>query len=129
MNSFGISVSSWPTAPFIRHHYCADHVLQLTAIKAYSGDIQDAVPHPVDDEQDTTISAIKKARALVTYFHSSAIASQKLADAQRSINPNGIVLKLISDVKTRWWSTHSLLERLLHLKEALKFVFAQEFRF
>ncbi len=39
------------------------------------------------------------------------------------------MLKLVSDVKTRWWSTHSLLERLLHLKDSLIYVVDQEFRF
>jgi hypothetical protein len=39
MNAFGISVLSWPNSPFIRHHYCADHVLQLTAVKAFTGEI------------------------------------------------------------------------------------------
>jgi hypothetical protein len=129
MNAFGISVSSLHNAPFISHHFCADHVLQLTAVKGFSGDIQDAIPHPVDDMEDTTMLALKKARALVTYFHSSAIASQKLADAQKAMNPNCTVLKLVCDIKTHWWSTHSLLERLLHLTDSLIYVVSQEFQF
>jgi len=129
MNAFGISVSSWPTAPFIRHHYCADHVLQLTAVKAFSGEIESSIPHLFLDNQDTTVVAVKKARALVTFFHSSSRASDKLCDAQQALDPSCIPLKLLSDVKTRWWSTHTLLERVLCLKDALNYVFDNEFRF
>jgi hypothetical protein len=128
MNSFGASVSSWIDCHFIRHHYCADHLLQLTALKCYSGDIDATVTIDEDGEEDRTVSSLKKARALVSYFHSSTIATEKLAVAQRSTNPNGAVLKLHSDVKTRWWSTHTLVERVLELKAALQYVFDQEFR-
>jgi len=34
MNSFGRSISSWRDATLLRHHYCADHVLQLTAVNS-----------------------------------------------------------------------------------------------
>ena len=129
MNSFGASVSSWIDCHFIRHHYCADHLLQLTALKCYSGDIDATVTIDEDGEEDRTVSSLKKARALVSYFHSSTIATEKLAVAQRSTNPNGAVLKLHSDVKTRWWSTHTLVERVLELKAALQYVFDQEFRY
>ena len=53
-----------------------------------------------DHEEDKTVSSLKKARALVSYFHSSAVATDKLVNAQRSIYPTGTVLKLLSDVKT-----------------------------
>ncbi len=129
MNSFGASVSTWVNCHLIRHHYCADHLLQLTAVKCYSGDIDATVTIDEDGEEDRTVSSLKKARALVSYFHSSTIATEKLAVAQRSTNPNGAVLKLHSDVKTRWWSTHTLVERVLELKAALQYVFDQEFRY
>ena len=127
MNAFGISVSSWPNCPFVRHHYCADHVLQLTAVKAFSGDIHEIVPHVYGDT-DNTIVAVRKARVLVNHFHSSCRANQKLCQAQKTLDPSCTPLKLLSDVKTRWWSTHTLLERILHLKQALKVVFDNEFR-
>jgi hypothetical protein len=127
MNAFGISVLSWPNSPFIRHHYCADHVLQLTAVKAFSGEIQLTVPHVYGDH-DNTVLAMKKARVLVNHFHSSYRAHEKLCNAQRTLDPSCTPLKLLSNVKTRWWSTHTLLERILRLKDALKFVFDNEFR-
>jgi hypothetical protein len=99
MNAFGTSISSWQQCPFVKHHYCADHLLQLTAVKCYSGTIDEILCNHGDDD-DGTISSLKKARALVSYFHSSTTATEKLAAAQRTINPNGIVLKLLSDVKT-----------------------------
>jgi hypothetical protein len=126
MNGFGISVSCWPNCPFIRHHYCADHVLQLTAVKAFTGDINSTVPHVYGD-YDNTIIAVREARVLVNHFHSSYHAHEKLHNAQQTLDPSCTPLKLLSDVKTRWWSTHTLLERILCLKDALKFVFNNEF--
>jgi hypothetical protein len=132
MNAFGVSISSWREAVFLRHHYCADHVLQLTAVKAYSGEVDQSIIRHVgeDDEgEDTSISSVKKARALVSFFHSSCIATEKLSQAQKRLNPAGTPLKLVQDVKTRWWSTHDLIERILEVREALEAVFADEFRF
>ena len=98
-------------------------------MKAFSGEIESSIPHLFLDNQDTTVVAVKKARALVTFFHSSSRASDKLCDAQQALDPSCIPLKLLSDVKTRWWSTHTLLERVLCLKDALNYVFDNEFRF
>jgi hypothetical protein len=81
------------------------------------------------DDDDGTVSSLKKARALVSYFHSSTTATEKLAAAQRTINPTGNVLKLLSVVKTRWWSTHTLIGRVLTLKPALQYLFQHEFRY
>jgi hypothetical protein len=71
MNAFGISISSWRDIGLLRHHYCADHVLQFTAVKAYSVNIE--VPNDIvpEDEVDTSISSVKKARDLVSFVHSS----------------------------------------------------------
>ena len=38
------------------------------------------------------------------------------------------ILKLLSDIKTRWWSTHTLVERVLRLKDTLIAVFDGQFR-
>jgi hypothetical protein len=43
MHDFGERILRWNEAPFLRHHYCADHVLQLTTVKAYSGDVSERV--------------------------------------------------------------------------------------
>lgn len=132
MNAFGASISSWREAVFLRHHYCADHVLQLTAVKAYSGDVERVIIYnDVEDVEgeDNSISSVKKARALVSFFHSSCIATDKLSQAQKTLKPSAIPLKLLQDVKTRWWSTHSMIERILELREALEVVVAEEFRY
>ena len=36
MNAFGKRIERWGTK-YARHHYCVDHVLQLTALIAFSG--------------------------------------------------------------------------------------------
>jgi hypothetical protein len=41
MNSLGEKIMGWNEGSFVRHHYCADHILQLTAVKAFSGDISE----------------------------------------------------------------------------------------
>jgi len=56
------------------------------------------------------------------------IASEKIKRAQLELNPTGTALKLVSDCETRWWSTHSLVERMIQLKEPLLDVFEKEFR-
>lgn len=129
MNAFGVSISSWRDAGLLRHHYCADHVLQLTAVKAYSADIE--VPNDIgaEDEVDTSISSVKKARDLVSFVHSSCIATDKLTCAQRTLNAIASPLKLLQDVKTRWWSTYAMIQRILDLREALEHVFQEEFRY
>lgn len=132
MNSFGRSISSWRDATLLRHHYCADHVLQLTAVKAYSGDIGRELHQPAVDnieDRDSSILSVKRARDLVSFFHSSSIATEKLRQAQKTLKPGATPLKLVQDVKTRWWSTHDMIKRVLELREALKLVFTEEFRY
>ena len=132
MNAFGERILRWNEASFLRHHYCADHVLQLTAIKAYSGDVSERQPLIFDEEdegEDTSVSVLKKARDLVSFFHSSTVATERLIAAQKHLKPTSIPLKLVQDVKTRWWSTHSLILRVLELREALKHLFNNEFRY
>jgi hypothetical protein len=62
------------------------------------------------EQSEGTIKACKK---LITHFTSSSQAMAKLLAKQT--NP-GRELKPIQDVTTRWWSTHSMVERLLRLK-------------
>jgi hypothetical protein len=57
---------------------------------------------------------MKSARALVGHFNSSSQASSDLLHIQERTNP----LKIIQDVATRWWSTFSMINRLLDLKES-----------
>ena len=78
------------------------------------------------DEEDVVIAA-KKARDLVPHVNSSPLANAKLASAQKKVSPDKQVLVLIQDVKTRWWARYQMLERILSLKLAIKFRFAEEF--
>ena len=110
MNSFGEKIDKWIDAPILRHYYCADHIFQLTAVYAYSGNIP-AVLRPDEDQSVTVV-----------------IASEKIKRAQLEVNPTCTALKLISDCETRWWSTHSLVEHIIQLKEPLLDVFEKEFR-
>jgi len=125
MNKLGERIGNWSPNSFLRHYYCADHILQRTAVLAFSGNI----PSLDIFDEDTSVAVIKKARSLVTYVHSSVIASDKIKRAQQELNPTCVPLKLLSDCETRWWSTHTLVERIVTLKDALLHVFNAEFRF
>ena len=58
------------------------------------------------------LQVVKRARALVTSFNMSTVATPKL------IKKTG--KKLIKDVSTRWSSTYLLLKRLWELRKAIK---------
>jgi hypothetical protein len=108
-------------------HYCADHNLQLTTQKAYSGDIVARLGGEEGGDVDV-VEVLKKARDLVSHVSQSPLANSKLAAAQKRISPEGVVLVLIQDVKTRWWSTYMMLQRILVLKQAIVNMFSEEFR-
>jgi len=59
---------------------------------------------------------LKACRDIVTFFHSSSQAMEKLLSKQAQ----GKALKPIQDVATRWWSTYSMLIRLLRLMTYLQ---------
>ena len=93
-------------------HYCADHNLQLTTQKAYSGDIAirlGGIAKRGKNEDGDIVMSLKKARDLVSQVSQSPLANSKLAYAQKLISPQAPVLVLIQDVKTRWWSTYMML--------------------
>ncbi len=77
---------------------------------------------------DVSVSAVRKAKDLVTFVKSSPIATEKIRHAQVSLGSQSI-LKLISDVETRWWSTHTLIERVLKLRDALTLFLMRSFVF
>ena len=58
---------------------------------------------------------MSRARALVGHFSSSSQASEALANVQRR-GPNTKCLVVMQDVKTRWWSTWKMIQRLKILK-------------
>ena len=85
---------------------CFDHILQLTAKIFFDG--------PGVEE------GMAQAREFVSHFSHSALQEESLlAFQRRQQGGNGKVLKLLQDVTTRWWSTYTMLERLLELKPTL----------
>jgi hypothetical protein len=80
-------------------HGCIDHLLNLVTKLAFK-----------DNEESH--GAMNKARELVGHFSSSSQAEEILLSKQVSGTP----VKCIQDVTTRWWSTYSMCERLLHLR-------------
>ena len=103
-------------------HYCADHNLQLTTQKAYNGDIAmrlDGIANGEENEEGDIVKTLKKARDLVSYINQSKLANAKLANAQKLVSPQAHVLVLFQDVKTCWWSTYMMLERIKSLKPAI----------
>lgn len=64
------------------------------------------------DDTPETLGTMAACRALVNYFNSSPQAITKLLAKQQE----GRAVKPIQDVSTRWWSTFSMVERLIRLK-------------
>ncbi|XP_069107962.1 E3 SUMO-protein ligase ZBED1-like [Argopecten irradians] len=69
---------------------------------------------------------VGKGRKLVTFFHTSTSANDKLMEKQKILQMKGIGHKLITDVVTRWNSTLDMLERLLEQMPALMAVATDE---
>jgi len=76
MNAFGRTIEGW-RAKHLRHHYCVDHVFQLTAIIAFSGNAS-----LVNYDEDTSVGCLKKARNLVSHVNSSCNANEKLVSTE-----------------------------------------------
>ena len=92
MNSLGREIEEKWDTKYARHVYCTDHLLQLTAVIAFSGTVL------VEDyDEDSLVSCLKKARDLVSHMNSSCAANEKLAAAQRETNPAACVYKLVQD--------------------------------
>jgi hypothetical protein len=89
MNLVGKQIERW-NAKYVRHHYCVDHVLQLTALIAFSGNFT-----AQNYDEDDSVACLRKAHDLVSHVNSSTIANEKLATAQRAIEPGGKVYKLL----------------------------------
>jgi hypothetical protein len=108
MNSFGRRLES----SGIAHIYCTDHVLQCTCRLVYDRDMGATF----GDNSES----VQKARDLVGFFNKSSQAVEKLKKKQELLDScPGRPLTVVTDVCTRWWSTHAMIERLLHLKPAI----------
>jgi zinc finger BED domain-containing protein 1 (E3 SUMO-protein ligase ZBED1) len=91
---------------------CVDHLLECTTAIAF---------HDSPNSEATLASC----RKLVGYFKSSAQATEALINFQNASNaynqsPNFKAVTVIQDVSTRWWSTWSMCQRLLRLKNYFK---------
>jgi hypothetical protein len=85
-------------------HGCIDHKLELVTKLAFK-DIPES------------IGTMAACHAIVTFFNSSSQATEKLKEKTKA--RLGSALTVIQDVVTRWWSTFSMCERLLHLRNSL----------
>jgi hypothetical protein len=105
------------------HIGCVAHIIQTTTKKTAADPDNIAVADP-------EAGALKAARALVTTINESSQINEKLFETQDSLNANlppeqrRQAVTVIQDVKTRWWSTYSMVERLLRLKDSLNFMAA-----
>jgi len=80
-------------------HGCVDHLLELITGIAFT-------------DAPETLGTMSACRSIVNFFNSSTQAMSKLLSKQ----VQGRAVRPIQDVVTRWWSTYSMLERLLRLK-------------
>jgi hypothetical protein len=85
-------------------HGCIDHKLELVTKLAFK-DVQESV------------GTMAACRAIVAFFNSSSQATEKLREKTKA--RLGVALAVIQDVITRWWSTYSMCERLLRLRNIL----------
>jgi hypothetical protein len=110
----------------VRHIFCADHVLQMTAKKAYLDSwfdagtnevtLNDAEMLSLDEVRD--LDTMKKARHLVEHFGKSNQQLAKLIERQKTVDTctGKQAVGVVVDVVTRWWYTYSIMfERLIHL--------------
>ena len=100
MNTFGRRLAEHG----VIHLYCVDHNLHLNAKIAFEG-----------SNLPDSGNAMKAARSQVEYFNSSTQAVEKLCNMQKTTREGEKSFKLLQDVKTRWWSTWRMLDRLLLL--------------
>jgi hypothetical protein len=91
-----VGVTSW--------HGCIDHKLELVTKLALKD-----VPE--------SLNTMAACHSIVTFFNSSSQVTEKLKEKSKS--RLGAALTVVQDFVTRWWSTYSMCERLLHLKNTL----------
>lgn len=86
------------------HHFCVAHVLELTTKIAFKSTNIEGIDQ-----------AMIAARHLVGYFSKSPLQEERL----KEIQPENKKVGVLEDVKTRWWSTFRMIERLIRLKPYL----------
>jgi hypothetical protein len=112
MNAFGKSMGLKHNIPWVG---CVDHVLELCTGKAFD-----------DSVYKDNVGCMKSARKLVGYFRHSNQKLEQLKSVQRTLyeveEVNKSPLVPIEDCATRWWSTYSMLERLVNLRRFIALV-------
>jgi hypothetical protein len=133
-----------------RHGYCTDHNFHRNAILAFDRKSVFTLFHTIlidllvffltlnlhelmitAKNVPVVASAMKKMKAMNSYFESSSQAMGELLDFQRTTEieeykEQGEPKKTIQDVCTRWWSTYRSMRRLRFLKKAIKSLIASE---
>jgi hypothetical protein len=79
-----------------RWHGCVDHQLELVTGIGFTN-------------APEILHAMSSCRFLINFFNSSTQAMGKLLSKQQV----GRAVKPIQDVVTRWWSTYSMVDRLI----------------
>ena len=126
MNKFGIILEM---DHGIANVYCSDHVLQATALLILKAMI-------LSDDGTMSKGVLAKCRAMVQLFSSSSQKQKELDKAQIELGQRkedpviayrdaSIPLKCVHDVIVRWWSTYSMVKRLVDLKPALQRLHAE----
>ena len=96
---------------------CISHLLELCTKTLATVDSDRDVDDD-DNENKTVKTCLKQCRRLVGKFKHSAKLTQRLLSLQNKQNP--LVLK--ECVSTRWWSTYTMLERIIALENSLKYL-------
>lgn len=101
------------------HGYCTDHSIQLTAQIAFGHKFMK--PTVEEDGEEEEPNVLKKLRELCKLFKSNQ-KNEILLKCQTELDAYSgrIPVTTVSDCKTRWWSTCSMIERALHLRKALE---------
>ena len=94
------------------HSGCVDQMVNMSTKKVALG--PPAVVGP--QVEDVPLSTLEHARGLCTTFSKSTQLMDQLLESQKTMDPSRRALKTIQDVATRWWSTYSMVNRLLQLR-------------
>jgi hypothetical protein len=103
---------------WLPHRACRDHILNITTKLAGLDPID--TPHTREEHAD----ALLNARQMCGTFSNSSQLTARLLEFQATQavqRPK----KTIQDVKTRWWSTYSMINRLLLLKPYISYLCSQ----
>ncbi|XP_055904236.1 zinc finger BED domain-containing protein 4-like [Eupeodes corollae] len=93
----------------LRHSSCFAHCINLT--------VQDCL------KVESFSTILSKIKAIVTFFHSSTLACDKLRIAQKTSNKPE--LKLIQEISTRWNSSYYMMKRIMEIRSEVAIAISQ----